>query len=82
MSPGAFSNPSSRGDNGAEPEPGQQPPNQRPLDRRGDEEEPRQREQEEQRERADSVFGRIRRLLPRHQVQRAPYVFRNFPTDL
>jgi hypothetical protein len=37
--------------------------------------------EQEQRERADSVFGLIKRLLPRRQPPSRPYVFKNFPTS-
>jgi hypothetical protein len=37
--------------------------------------------EQEQRERADSVFGLIKRLLPRRQPQKKLYVFKAFPTS-
>jgi hypothetical protein len=40
-----------------------------------------ERPEQEPRERADSVFGLIKRLLPRKQLQPRPYTFVNFPKD-
>jgi hypothetical protein len=78
MSPGARSMPGARGDQGSLPEPSLKPQQDR-HDRRGDEEEPREREQQEKR--ADSVLGLIKRRLLRKPLPQRPYVFKNFPTS-
>jgi hypothetical protein len=77
LSPGACSMPGARGDQqGSPPEPSlHQPPQHDRRDRRGDQEEPERKQQEE---RADSVFGLLKRLLPRRQ-RPEPYVYIGFP---
>jgi hypothetical protein len=86
----------SRHDAGAEPEPSFEPAGRQTRDRRDEEqqqEEQQRRDQRpdaeeperEERERSDSlagnVLGLIRRMLPRQQPVKKPYVFKAFPTS-